>query len=471
VTGKPGEFFAERAWLGPEQGLATGVLIEHDAGGIITKVRACVNGSSLGPSVRRLRGEVCLPGFVNAHSHAFHRALRGLCQARAGDLSAWRSLVYEVASRLTPESYHDLATAVYAEMLLAGYTSVGEFQYLHHEPGGRPYSDTNAMALALLGSATASRIRMTLLDTCYLRAGVDGALLEGPELRFGDGTGERWAGRFAHLASVPLEATQRLGAAIHSVRAVPPPAMSTVVAVAHEHDLPLHFHLSEQRSENEQCLKVLGLTPTDVLHDAGALTRQATAVHAIHLTAGDIGRLGLASCGICACPTTERDLGDGAGPFTDLADAGAVLSIGSGSHAVIDPFEETRAVDLNERLSQERRGLWQVGNLLEAGTSGGSRSLAWPTGGIAAGAMADLVTVRLGSPRLAGCNVAADPARDAADELLARIIFCAAPSDVDTVVVAGEVVVEGGEHSTLGPPAAVAERLRKTVTVALGAGV
>jgi len=240
---------------------------------------------------------------------------------------------------------------------------------------------------------------------------------------------------------------------------------------------------------------VLGLTPTDLLHDCGALTSHTTAVHATHLTTMDMGRLGLASCSICACPTTERDLGDGIGPFSDLADAGAVMSIGSDSHAVLDPFEETRAIELNERLAMERRGLWRTTALLAAATSGGCRSLGWPEGGIHVGGLADLVGVRLDSPRLAGGRppsgsgsagasdrpsgrspngsgvgsgaTATSGLRAADEELLARIVFAASPADVDMVIVGGRVVVEGGEHVTLGPSQALAGRFRGALAAAL----
>jgi len=373
--------------------------------------------------------------------------------------------MYSIAARLDPDSYRELASLVYAEMLLAGYTTVGEFHYLHHADGGVPYSDPNEMGLSLVQAAESSGIRLTLLDACYLQAGVDGSPLAGVQLRFSDTSGDRWSERVTRLLSAPGTAgdTTRFGAAIHSVRATPRPAIQTVSALASHEGLPLHVHLSEQRRENEECVKVLGITPTDLLSDCGALSARLTAVHATHLTASDLGRLGLAACGVCACPTTERDLGDGVGQFSDLADAGAVLSIGSDSHAVIDPFEETRAIELNERLSRERRGLSGVSALIGAGTSGGSRALGWPEGGLRVGAMADLVSIRLSSPRLAGPLSGSDP-----EGLLARIVFAGCAADVDSVVVGGRCVVEAGEHTILGPSRAIADRLGRAISLALG---
>jgi formiminoglutamate deiminase len=469
--------YCDQAWLGPEEGFAWGVVVSVAAGGLITGVRA---GQEPPAGAVRLGGDFCLPGFVNSHSHAFHRALRGVSETRAGDFWTWRQIMYTVASRLDPDSYRELASLVYAEMLLAGYTAVGEFHYLHHQEGGVPYDDPNEMSRSLLAAASAAGIRLTLLDACYLQAGVDGSPLTGTQLRFSDSSGEGWSERVARLLSSPPEAaeTTRFGAAIHSVRATPRRAIETVAALAASEGLPLHVHLSEQRRENEECLKVLGLTPTDLLADCGALSPHTTAVHATHLTASDLGQLGLATCGVCACPTTERDLGDGVGPFSDLAVAGAVLSIGSDSHAVIDPFEETRAVELNERLSKERRGLSSVRALLDAGTSGGSRALGWPEGGIRVGAMADLVSIRMDSPRLAGppWSHGSPGGRQGSDELedlpaaalLARILFAGSSADIHTVVVGGRVVVEAGEHATLGPSRALAERLGRAVAQALG---
>jgi formiminoglutamate deiminase len=461
------ELWAARAWLGAEKGFSSGVLISCDPSGDITEVRSgvdrseCAGGAVIG-------GDVCLPGFVNAHSHAFHRALRGVSETVAGSFWTWRDLMYNVASRLDPDSYRELAALVYAEMLLSGYTAVGEFHYLHHGAGGTAYSDPNAMGAALLEAAETVGIRMTLLDTCYLQAGVNGAPLEGAQLRFGDGSADGWAERVSTLLARAPGGAVRVGVAAHSVRAVPRSGLEAVAALADSHAVPLHVHLSEQRRENEECLEVLGFTPTGLLCESGALSARTTAVHATHLAGHDLTLLGEAACGVCACPTTERDLGDGVGPFSELARAGAVLSIGSDSHAVIDALEETRALELNERLASERRGIWKVADLLGVGTSGGARALGWPEGGISAGSPADVVGVRVGSIRTAGGGGDDGPqGRD--EELLARILFAGSPADVDSVVVGGRLVVSGGEHVSLGPPEAVAQRLEAAVGLALGA--
>lgn len=399
-------------------------------------------------------GRARLPGLVNAHSHAFHRVLRGLGETAAGDFWTWRSLMYQVADRLGPESYKALATCVFAEMALAGFTAVGEFHYLHHQPGGKPYDDPNEMSFALLEAAEAAGLRLCLLDACYLQASVEGAPLEGAQLRFSDGGGDTWSRRVQDaIDSGRFEGIHRLGAAIHSVRAVPPSAMGSVAALAATFGLPLHVHVSEQRAENEACLAALQKSPTDLLEEVGALTSSTTAVHATHLRPNEVTRYGLARCGICACPTTERDLGDGVGPFRELADSGAVLSLGSDSQAVIDPFEEARSLECHQRLEQERRGIMAPSELLAAATTGGARSL-----GYGEQELDDWTYVRLdGSLQLAGW------AASAGDDLTARVLFGASPADVDEVVVAGRRIVEAGEHHLLGPRRAVAARLNAVV--------
>jgi formiminoglutamate deiminase len=445
-------FHAELAWLGPEDGVARDVLIET-RDGAVTSVRG---GVARPPAeATRLPG-VTLPGLVNAHSHAFHRALRGRSQTRGGDFWTWRELMYELAQRLDPDSYLELATAVYAEMALAGITTVGEFHYLHHADKGRAYNDPNEMGVALVEAAARAGIRITLVDTCFLRGGLDGEPLLGTQLRFGDGNGERWSWRVDKLLTTLAGAGSghvRAGVAIHSVRAVPPPAMATVATYAARHGLPLHVHLSEQRRENEDCLVEEGCSPTVLLERAGALTSHTTAVHAVHLLPHDITLLGLARVIVCACPTTERDLADGIGPFGDLVDAGASLCLGTDSHAVVDLFEEMRAVELDERLHAMRRGTHPASRLLAAATVGGAESLGWPQlGRLREGSLADLVTVTLESPRLAATlPLLADmPEAQAAavtpGALEAALVFAASAADVRHVVVGGRTVVEDGRH-------------------------
>jgi formiminoglutamate deiminase len=375
---------------------------------------------------QRLPGLV-FPGFANGHSHAFHRAVRGRTHDGAGTFWTWRDRMYAVADQLDPDSYLALARATYAEMALAGISSVGEFHYLHHAPSGAPYADPNAMASALHQAASDAGIRLTLLDACYLTAGVDGAPLTGTQLRFGDGDVDEWASRVSDLKDAD---GLRIGVAAHSVRAVPRAALPVVAAVAHRR--PAHVHLSEQPAENDACLARHGCTPTALLADTGFLDAAATAVHATHLTPRDVTLLGRHGTTVCLCPTTERDLADGIGPARELLDAGAPLCLGSDQHAVTDLLEEARALELDERLRSLQRGRFSQAELLGALTN--HAGIGWDDAGrIAVGARADLVAVRTDSVRTAG---------SAPEQLL----MCASSSDVDTVIVDGRVVVQGGHH-------------------------
>ncbi len=390
---------------------------------------AAITAQTVAGSSRVLPG-VVLPGFANAHSHAFHRALRGRTHDGTGTFWTWRERMYAVAAQLDPDSYLELATATYAEMALAGVTTVGEFHYLHHGAGGVPYEDPNAMGEALRQAATDAGIRLTLLDTCYLAGGLGGdghRPLDATQQSFSDGDAVGWAERVAALKE---SATMRVGAAIHSVRAVPRGQLGVVVAASSGRQL--HVHLSEQLAENEACQQFHGSTPTELLDAEGVLGPRTTAVHATHLTESDVATLGRTRTTVCLCPTTERDLADGIGPALRMQDAGSPLSLGSDQHAVIDMFEESRGLEMHERLSSLQRGRFRPAQLLAAAT--GHASLGWGDAGrLEVGARADLVAVRLDSTRTAGSAPG-------------QILMSATAADVDTVVVDGRVVVAGGQH-------------------------
>jgi cytosine/adenosine deaminase-related metal-dependent hydrolase len=537
---------AELAWL-PEVGVRPNVLIQA-VGDRFTAVTPGVSAADVPAGTIRLAG-LTLPGLANAHSHAFHRALRGITQAGRGTFWTWRERMYEVAGRLDPDSYLDLARAVYAEMALAGITCVGEFHYLHHDRDGRSYADPNEMGRALIEAATQAGLRICLLDTCYLSGGLSPAgeplPLSGAQLRFGDGDAAAWAARVdalgvdvrgvdvrgADVRGVDVRGVDvrgadvrgadvlgvdvlgvdvrgvdvlgvdvrgvdvrgadvrgadvrgadvrgadergadergadergadergmlsplaRIGAAIHSVRAVPPGQLGEVIDWADRRVAPLHAHLSEQRAENEACLAAYGRTPAGVLQDAGALGPRSTVVHATHLTNEDIALLGDSSTYACFCPTTEADLADGIGPARALASAGSPLTVGSDSQAVIDLLEEARRIELGERLATQERGHFTAAELAAAATVSGHASLGWPDAGqLAPGALADLVAISLGTPRTAGASVAT---------ALESVIFGACAADVRDVIVGGRQIVRAGHHLLIDDvPAALARAI------------
>jgi formiminoglutamate deiminase len=378
------KYFADFAWLGGER-------VEENVEIVVADGRFVSVRPGAEPAGTHLRG-VTLPGLANAHSHAFQRALRGRTQRGGGSFWTWREDMYALARSLTPDDTYELAKGTYAEMRRAGIACVGEFDYMHHSE-------------ALIAAAREAGIRITLLDACYLAGGF-GEPPNAAQQRFSDGDAHRWAERVSQIKGA------QVGAAIHSVRAVPAEQMPVVVEFAHGR--PLHFHVSEQRAENEACLEATGMTPVRLLESVGALGPDSTAVHATHI-ADDLGETT-----ICMCPTTERDLADGIG------DAGPRLALGSDSHAIIDLFEEARAVELNLRLKTERRGHFTAAQLLRAATN--HACLGWPDAGrIAPGCRADLVTLRLDSPRLETAEL---------ETLVESIVFAATAADVETVIVA-----------------------------------
>ncbi|MFC6287305.1 formimidoylglutamate deiminase [Nocardioides sp. GCM10027113] len=430
-------YLLERAWV--DGAVRDDVLVEVADGRFV----AVVPGAPASPErdrATRLAGLV-LPGLANCHSHAFHRALRGRTQRERGTFWTWRDQMYGLAAGLDPDTYFALARATYREMAAAGVTAVGEFHYLHHGPGGTPYADANAMGHALVAAAREAGIRVALLDTCYLSSGF-GEPTEGVQRRYDDGDAHAWAGRAAALAAGVDDPGVVVGAALHSVRAVPAEQMPVVAewAGAEAGRRPLHVHLSEQVAENEACVAEYARTPTEVLADHGVLGPLTSAVHATHLTDDDVALLGRSRTYADLCPTTERDLGDGIGPSRRLHDAGSRLTLGSDSHAVVDLFEEMRAVELDERLATQQRGHWTAAELLAAATRDGHASLGFADAGrIAVGDRADLVVVDTRSPRTAGTG---------ADEHTA--VFAAVAEDVVAVMADGRWVVRQGDREEIG---------------------
>lgn len=406
------------------------VAIEVDAAGRIERVT---------PGTPRLRGDLALgtvlPGMANAHSHAFHRVLRGRTHGGAatdsGDFWRWRERMYAVAGMLDPESYRALAVGVFGEMVAAGFTAVGEFHYVHHRPGGTPYQPAHAMELALASAASEVGVRLVLLDTFYLRGGVD-APLSAQQLRFGDRDAARWLERWHALReALGGSALVTLGAAVHSTRAVPPEALA-VVAAGLPADVPLHVHVSEQPQENSDVLARYGRTPVGLLADAGLLTPRLAAVHATHLSDDDLALLGAAGATVVMCPTTEADLGDGIGPARRLADAGARIALGSDQNAVVDPFLELRGLEAGERLASGERGRFSPAELLTAAGPAGYAALGLGAGGVAPGSWADFIEVDPASVRTVGAA-------------LEQLPLAATASDVQRVVVGGRLLGSGAE--------------------------
>jgi len=405
-----GVWHAEEAWVGHR---AENVLIEVENG----RIKAVTESMKAPAGALRLKGWT-IPGFANVHSHAFQHSLRGTTESGGGDFWEWRQQMYRAAENWDPERYLKRCRLVFREMLEAGITAVGEFHYLH--------GSGNELGEALIRAAAQEGIRITLIDSCYLHGGVDGRPLEGAQKSFSDGDVDRWAQRVDLLEDGE---GVRIAAAIHSVRAVDPPSMRTVAEWARKRKAPLHIHLAEQPAEVDECLAVEGCTPAQLLEREGILGPDLTAIHAIHVDDDDVGLLGRHKVSICACPTSERDLGDRVGLLHRIADAGSPLCVGSDSNAVIDMLEEARGLELDQRRATGRRVLHQPDELFRAATIGGMRSLGWDAGELKAGMLADFITIdqpQLAMPR----------------ELdLGYLVFCCSSRDVTNVVVGGVTAV------------------------------
>ncbi|GAA3289346.1 formimidoylglutamate deiminase [Arthrobacter citreus] len=434
-------FWCEQGWV--NGAVVPGVRLEVDGAGVVAGTETGVPGQD---GDCRLSG-VTFPAASNAHSHAFHRILRGRTHAGGpGSFWTWREQMYEAAGALTPELYEQLATAVFAEMVATGFTSVAEFHYVHHHPDGSAYggpgSEEHAMERALARAAVATGIRLTLLDTCYLAGGF-GVPLNGRQQRFGDRDAQGWLDRLASLrkafAAEFDPAQVSVGAALHSVRGVPEAALPTIAAGLPD-GIPLHIHLSEQPAENAACLQATGLTPTMLLQKHGLIGPRLSAVHATHLTGEDITVLGEAGATVVMCPTTEADLADGIGPAARLQAAGARIALGTDQHAVVDPFLEMRALEHGERLSSGERGRFGPAELHAAVSSAGARAQDRPEPGLEPGMVCDLMCVDPSSIRTAGSRPG-------------QLALAATAADVHTVVVGGRILARNGQHTVLGDPA------------------
>ncbi len=398
--------------------------------------------------------DLSLPGLPNIHSHAFQRAMAGLAerQSHAADsFWTWRERMYHFAGRIDPDAQYAIATQLYVEMLEAGYTSVCEFHYLHHQPGGRPYDDPAAMARALIAAARDTGIRLTLLPVLYMTGGFDGRALSDRQQRFGHSLEA-----YLHLLTTlraQEDATLRVGLALHSLRAVPEHAMREVLAAVVGQPLPIHIHIAEQTAEVEECLAIRGARPVQWLLENAAVDRHWTLVHATHLTPGEVQGIATSQAVVALCPTTEANLGDGLFPLRDFLAHDGRIGIGSDSNVSVSPVEELRWLEYGQRLTLRERNVGVSASEPSTGRNLFERCLA---GGIQAsgqpGAENDQVQLDSLSPLMAAVT---------ADDLHDRFVFAGNRCIVSEVTVGGRLVVSHGQHRDRD---AVAARYRDTLT-------
>jgi formimidoylglutamate deiminase len=379
-----------------------------------------------------------LPGIPNVHCHAFQRAMAGLAERQSAQQDSfwtWRELMYRFAGRVGPDTLRDIAAQLYVEMLEAGYTSVCEFHYLHHQSDGRPYEDPTAMSQALIHAARDAGIRLTLLPVLYMVGGFDRRPLSDRQRRFRHDVDSFLA--LVHTLRKSEDALLRVGIALHSLRAVPAEAMREMLAAAPS-DMPVHIHVSEQVAEVEECLQVRGARPVQWLLANASVDRRWTLVHATHLDEAETGAIARSGAVVALCPTTEANLGDGLFPLRDYIAQGGRYGIGSDSNVSVSPVEELRWLEYGQRLVTRQRNVAATAqrpasgeSLLTASVEGGRQSVAQD------GQAQDRLRLDESAPALVGAT---------ADDLHDRFVFAGNLPLVREVFVGGQRVVEDGRH-------------------------
>jgi formimidoylglutamate deiminase len=417
-----------------------------------------VNGtiSEIVPSDRttggvRLKNRALLPGLVNAHSHAFQRVIRGRTEYRSSDQTdsfwTWRELMYHAASQLSPYDIYAASRMAFLEMALGGITTVGEFHYLHNALNGVAYDDPNVIATEVVRAANDVGVRIALLRVAYARSGYD----EEPNPR---------QSRFIELVDHYFDNVEALiahlsksggmawaGVAPHSVRAVPLEYLKRVVEFGQQRRLPIHMHVAEQPAEVSACIEEYGRSPVALLETEGLLNQHFTAVHAIHVSNKGIHAIAQSGARVCACPTTERNLGDGVVPVDQYFASGVSVSLGTDSQTQIDLFEDARELEYHLRLQRTERNVLAPGDdtspsavakkLFDAATMNGAASLGFNGGTLEADGPCDFFTVDLDDPSIAGASPS---------DLLPCVIFSLSRAAIKDVVVAGKRIVEDGKH-------------------------
>jgi formimidoylglutamate deiminase len=437
-------------------GWQSDTIIGVDAGGRLSEGRPSERSGVMPPSL----GQWVLPGMPNLHSHAFQRAMAGLAERRSridDSFWSWREIMYGFAAAISPEALQAIAAQLYVEMLKAGYTQVCEFHYLHHQPDGTPYTQPEAMSLALIEAAREAGIALTLLPVLYMSGGFDGRALAPRQCRFGNSV-DSYLRLLQSLRAYENE-QMRVGIALHSLRAVPVDAMHEVLASEAAQNCPIHIHVAEQIGEVQDCLALRGARPVEWLLDNAKVDARWCLVHATHLTDTETTQLAASGAVAGLCPTTEANLGDGLFPLADYLDAGGSLGIGSDSHISISPVEELRWLEYGQRLISRHRNIGarragaSVGETLwRAALHGGAQASGLPLGELATGMRADLLVLDEQSPLLA--------ARDT-PSVIDSFLFAGNTPLVRHVMCGGEWVVRDFHHRD---EERIAARYRDAVT-------
>jgi formimidoylglutamate deiminase len=449
MPGEARRFHAPLAWV--RGSWARDVLLEVDGAGCWSRVETEVNEAARIGNAVSLAGPV-LPGIVDAHSHAFQRAIAGLTERSPGgddDFWSWRDRMYRAANRISPEQLEAVAAFLYAELLRAGYTQVCEFHYLHNDTGGKPYADARELSLALVRAAQRVGIGLTLLPTLYMRSGFAAKGLREDQLRFASTPGSVLDIAGAVRASTGGNGRVTAGVAIHSLRAADLAAIRETAQEAREMGgLPAHIHISEQRREVEDCQAEHGKTPIEFLLSEVPVDAGWNLVHATQANPAELSALRQTGAAIVICPSTEANLGDGIFDFASWAGESGVWSVGSDSHVTRSWREELRLLEYSQRLHLRKRNVAAHASvaassataLFQQALEGGSTAAGLPLGGIAVGQRADFSVVDANSPELAGLPD---------DHTLDALVFSTPESMFSRVFVGGDEVLQQGQADEL----------------------
>ena len=441
--------FAEHGLL--DAGWAEGVLLEIGSDGLIHDWTTGVRRPP--PDSERIPGAL-LPGMPNLHSHAFQRAFAGETERRGpgpDSFWTWRTAMYRLVSAIDPDAIEAVAAQLYVEMLEAGYTSVGEFHYLHHDRDGRPYARLEETSERVVAAALRTGIALTLLPVLYTSSGFGGAPPSSAQRRFANDA-ERYARLLETLFSRHgRRPGVRIGVAPHSLRAVTPKELENALGALEilDPNAPVHIHVAEQIREVEDCVRWCGQRPVEWLLEHAEVDKRWCLVHATHLTEKECAALAASEATVGLCPTTEANLGDGIFPASAFLGAGGRFGIGSDSHVSVSPLEELRWLEYGQRLVHRRRtmlaseGSPSVGrHLFEAAARQGAQALGLPAGGLAPGRRADLIAIDTTLPALEGRS---------GDELLDALVFSGNVNPVRDVMVGGRWRVRDWRHRERDP--------------------
>jgi formimidoylglutamate deiminase len=427
--------------------LKQGVALISDSSGYIVDITGQPNQSN---QIVRLSNKALLPGLVNSHSHAFQRTIRGRTEYRTNkndNFWTWREMMYNAASSLTPEDIYDASRMAFLEMALSGITSIGEFHYVHNDVNGKSYDDPNLMAKHVVQAARDVGLRIALLDVAYARAGYQTP--DNPRQgRFIINDPQKFIYQIEDLKTTfsQLRDQAWVGIAPHSVRALPLSYLNEIISYANSKDLLIHMHIAEQPAEIKACLAEHNLTPIQLLDEKGLLSSKLTLIHAIHINEDEISSLARSNVSVCACPTTERNLGDGIIPVDQLFNHSINVALGTDSQVQIDLLEDARELEYHLRLQKLERTILTdqlnsmsdlASKLFNCATKNGAHCIGSPGGTFEIGKAADFFTIDINDPSIAGSGT---------EDLLSTIVFSASRSAITDISIGGKLIVESGKH-------------------------